>query len=59
MLTHYDNDSATGEWLIESATLEHVASGYCIEFRNGLVTVDGQVSVFGWANARELLEDAA
>lgn len=59
-MTHYENDSATAEWLIESATLEHVASGVCIEYRDGRITVDGVVTVTdGIHSAVELLSEAA
>lgn len=59
MISHYDNDSSTGEWLIESATLEHVASGVCIEFRDGWISVDGVVKVDSIQNATELLAEVA
>ena len=58
-MTHYQNDSATGEWLIMSADLEHVASGVCIEYRDGLITVDGVVKVDSIQNATELLAELA
>lgn len=59
MIVHYANDSATPEWMIESATLEHAASGSSIEFRDGQVIIDGVVSVPSWANARELVTGEA
>lgn len=59
MISHYSNDSATGEWLIDSATLEHVASGICIEWRNGQCTVDGVVTVPSLQSATELLAEVA
>lgn len=58
-MTHYQNDSATAEWLIESANLEHVASGICIEYRNGWIAVDGVVRVDSLQNATELLSEVA
>jgi hypothetical protein len=60
MVTHFENDSATGEWLLLSADLEHVASGVCIEFRNGLITVDGVATVTdGIHSAVDLLSEVA
>lgn len=56
---HYQNDSATGEWLLLSADLEHAASGSSLEFRDGRVIIDGVVSVDSWANARELVTGEA
>lgn len=59
-MTHYENDSATTEWILESATLEHVASGVCIEYRDGRITVDGVVTVTdGIHSATELLSEVA
>ena len=59
MISHYANDSASADWLIESATLEHVASGVCIEYRNGWISVDGVVKVDSLQNATELLAEVA
>lgn len=59
MISHYANESATDDWLIESATLEHVASGVCIEYRNGWISVDGVVKVDSIHNATELLAEVA
>lgn len=60
MIRHYnDQGSATPAWVLESAKLEHVASGVCIEYRNGRVTIDGVVSVDSLPSATELLQDEA
>ena len=59
MIEHYQNDSSTGEWLIDAASLVHVASGVCIEYRDGLITVDGVVKVDSLQNATELLAEVA
>lgn len=60
MIDHFNNESATAEWILESATLEHVASGVCIEYRNGRITVDGVVTVTdGIHSAAELLSEVA
>lgn len=59
MNSHYENDSATGEWLVMSANLEHMASGICIEYRNGWIAVDGVVRVDSIQNATELLSEVA
>jgi hypothetical protein len=59
VITHYVDGNPTAEWLIESANLEHVASGVCIEYRNGRVIVDGVVSVDSLPNAAELLTGEA
>jgi hypothetical protein len=58
-MNHYLNDSAETEWLVMSANLEHVASGVCIEYRDGLITVDGVVRVDSLQNATELLSEVA
>lgn len=59
-MTHYENDSATTEWILESAKLEHVASGVCIEYRNGRITVDGVATVTdGIHSATDLLSEVA
>lgn len=59
MIEHYQNDSATGEWLIDAANLVHVDSGVSIEYRDGMITVDGVVKVTGLHNAAELLSEVA
>lgn len=60
MTSHYANDSATAEWILESATLEHVASGVCIEYRDGRITVDGVATVTdGIHSATDLLAEVA
>lgn len=59
-MTHYENDSATAEWLIDSANLVHEASGVCLEWRNGRFTIDGVVTVTdGIHSATELLSEVA
>lgn len=58
MIEHYLNkESASDDWLIDAAYLRHEASGVCIEFRDGLITVDGVVKVTGLHNAAELLSE--
>lgn len=60
MIEHYNAaGGATVDWIIESAKLEHVASGICLEYRNGRVIVDGVVSVDSLQNATELLTGEA
>jgi hypothetical protein len=60
MVTHFENDSATAEWLLESAYLVHEASGVCIEYRNGRITVDGVATVTdGIHSAVDLLAEVA
>lgn len=59
MISHYANDSATDDWIVLSANLEHVASGVCIEYRNGWIAVDGVVKVDSIQNATELLNEVA
>lgn len=55
MSIHYQNDSATGEYLKLSADMEHDAeNGVCIEFKNGLWIVGGVVAVESIERALEL-----
>jgi hypothetical protein len=58
-VNHYENDSATPEWILLSAELEHEASGATLELRNGRWIVDGVVQVDSVTNAVELLSEAA
>ena len=51
-MNHYTNDSATPEWLLMSADLVR-DDGVTYEYRNGLHTIDGVVTVDSWASARE------
>lgn len=59
MISHYVNDSATAEWLLLSAELEHCPTGVSLERRNGQWIVDGVVVVNSIQNATELLTEAA
>jgi hypothetical protein len=59
VIEHYQSEDTTSEWLIMSADLEHVASGICIEYRDGRVIVDGVCSVDSLQNATELLSEVA
>lgn len=54
-MNHFVNDSATPEWLLMSANLVRDIDGVTYEYRNGLHTVDGVVSVTTGASARELI----
>jgi hypothetical protein len=56
---HYMNDSATAEWLLESANLEHDATGVTIEYSNGKWTIAGVVVVDSEDSVLELLGVAA
>jgi hypothetical protein len=58
-VNHYLNDSATPEWILLSAELEHEASGATLELRNGRWIVDGVVQVDSVTSAVELLSEAA
>jgi hypothetical protein len=58
-VNHYENDSATPEWILLSAELEHEASGATLELRNGRWIVDGVVQVDSVTSAVELLSEAA
>lgn len=53
-MNHFQNDSATPEWLVMSADLVR-DDGVTYEYRDGLYTVDGVVSVTSGASARELI----
>lgn len=53
-MNHYEHDSATPEWLVMSADLVR-DDGVTYEYRDGLHTVDGIVSVASGASARELI----
>lgn len=59
MSVHYENDSATGEYLLLSAQLEHCDSDVSLEFKDGRWIVDGVVAVDTIKNAAELLTEAA
>lgn len=58
-MQHYVNDSATPEWLLLSAELEHEASGASIEYRGGRWIVHGMVQVDSFQMAAELLTEEA
>lgn len=53
-MNHYLNDSSTDEWRLMSADLRR-DDGVTYEYRNGLHTVDGVVSVTSGASALELI----
>lgn len=53
-MNHYFNDSSTPEWLLMSANLVR-DDGITYEYRNGLHTVDGVVTVTSGASALELI----
>lgn len=59
MAIHYENDSATGEYLLLSAELEHDESGVTFEYKGGGWIVDGAVEVDYFQRALELLRDVA
>jgi hypothetical protein len=60
VIEHFENDSSTGEWLIDAALLRHEASGVCIEYRDGKITVDGVATVTdGIHSATDLLAEVA
>lgn len=58
MPLHYENDSATAEYLLLSAELEH-DSGVTFEFKNGNWIVNGVVEIDHFQRALDLLRDAA
>lgn len=55
MSQHYVEDSATAEYLIDYINLVRDIDGVTYEYRNGLHTVDGVVSVTSGASALELI----
>lgn len=56
---HHNNGSATGEWLLLSAELEHCESGVCLERRNGRWILDGVLQLDSFASALDLLRAEA
>jgi hypothetical protein len=58
-MNHYEKGSATPEWILLSAELEHEASGATLERRSGRWIVDGVVEVDTFTNAVDLLSEAA
>ena len=54
MPLHYANDSATGEYLLLSADLEHCETDVSLQLRDGRWIVNGVVAVDSWRNANEL-----
>lgn len=57
-MNHYTNGSTTPDWLLMSCQLKR-DDGHTYEYRDGLHTVDGVVTVDSWSSARELMSDAA
>jgi hypothetical protein len=55
-ILHYVNDSATAEYLLLSANLEHAATGSWVEYRDGLWIVDG-VQVDSLQKSLDLLRE--
>jgi hypothetical protein len=58
MAIHYDKDSATAEYLLLSAELEH-DSGVTFEFKNGHWIIEGVVEIDHFQRALDLLRDIA
>lgn len=59
MAIHYDNDSATAEYLLLSAELEHDESGVTFEYKGGNWIVNGVVEIDHFRRALDLLRDVA
>lgn len=57
-MNHYIADSATPDWLLMSCQLKR-DDGHTYEYRDGLHTVDGVVSILSYASARELMAEEA
>lgn len=58
MPIHYVNESATGEYLLLSAQLEH-DGGCSLELRDGRWVVEGVAQIDTFARATELLAEVA